>query len=123
MKDERLYLAHILECVARIRRYTASGFEAFYADEMAQDATLRNLHTLAESCTRLPAALRDGRPEINWRGIGGFRNAVVHDYLHMDLREIWNIIENNLSPPATVIADELVAADARLAHEIEEGTP
>ncbi|OPY56236.1 MAG: hypothetical protein A4E51_00544 [Methanosaeta sp. PtaU1.Bin055] len=29
MKDDRLYLVHILECIDRIERYTAEGKKAF----------------------------------------------------------------------------------------------
>ena len=32
MKDDRLYLIHIGECLGRIERYTASGQAAFQAD-------------------------------------------------------------------------------------------
>jgi uncharacterized protein with HEPN domain len=60
VKDERLYLIHIRECIARIERYTAEGREAFLADTKTQDAVLRNFQTLAESSQRLSAALRSG---------------------------------------------------------------
>ena len=33
MKDDRLYLVHVLECIDRIERYTAEGKKAFMADE------------------------------------------------------------------------------------------
>jgi uncharacterized protein with HEPN domain len=49
VKDDRLYLVHIQECIERIERYTADGKDAFFADERTQDAVLRNLQTLAES--------------------------------------------------------------------------
>ena len=38
MKDDRLYLIHIRECIARIERYTAEGKEVFFADAKTQDA-------------------------------------------------------------------------------------
>ena len=53
MKDDRLYLVHITECIERIERYAATGQDAFLSDSMIQDAILRNLHTLAESTQRL----------------------------------------------------------------------
>ena len=31
MKDDRLYLIHITECIERIERYTAAGRAAFFA--------------------------------------------------------------------------------------------
>ena len=116
-----MYFDHILECVERVKRYTATGPEAVYADEMAPDATLRNLQTLAESCSRLPPGVRGSHPEIHWRGIAGFRNAVVHEYLQIDLELVWRVIENDLGPRAAVIADEL--ATLNLDREHEKGTP
>jgi uncharacterized protein with HEPN domain len=58
VKDERLYLIHIRECIARIEQYTAEGREAFFADTKTQDAVLRNLQTLAASSQRLSEELK-----------------------------------------------------------------
>jgi len=49
MKDNRVYLLHILECIRRIEEDTAGGKDAFLASRTPQDAVLRNLQTLAES--------------------------------------------------------------------------
>jgi uncharacterized protein with HEPN domain len=43
VRDDRLYLIHITECIERIERYTAAGQPAFLSDTMTQDAVLRNL--------------------------------------------------------------------------------
>jgi uncharacterized protein with HEPN domain len=53
MKDDRLYLLHVSECIAYIQEFTAHGKEAFLADRKTQDAVLRNLHTLSESVQRV----------------------------------------------------------------------
>lgn len=73
MKDDRLYLLHIRECLDRIARYASRGRETFFADTMLQDAILRNLQILAESAMRLSETLKRSRPEIDWRSIAGFR--------------------------------------------------
>lgn len=39
-KDPRVYLAHILECSAKIERYIKHGEGAFYNDTMIQDAVI-----------------------------------------------------------------------------------
>ena len=49
MKDDRVYLKHILRCIARIQEYTAGGRESFFASPLIQDGVIRNLQTLAES--------------------------------------------------------------------------
>jgi uncharacterized protein with HEPN domain len=43
MKDDKLYLIHISECIARIEQYTSEGRERFLEDAKTQDAVLRNL--------------------------------------------------------------------------------
>jgi uncharacterized protein with HEPN domain len=96
VKDDRLYLIHVHESIARIEEYTEEGREAFFADTRTQDAVLRNLQTLAESTQRLSADLKAARPEVDWRGISGLRNILVHDYLGINLVRVWEIVERDL---------------------------
>lgn len=96
MKDDKLYLLHISDCIARIERYTSEGKDAFFADTKTQDAVLRNLQTLAESTQRLSSNLKVSHPEIDWKRIAGFRNIVVHNYLGIDFNRVWNIVEHEL---------------------------
>ncbi|HSJ59201.1 MAG TPA: DUF86 domain-containing protein [Anaerolineae bacterium] len=96
MKDDRLYLIYILECLDRIDRYTSSGRDAFFSDTMVQDAVLRNLHTLSESTQRLSDELKGKHPKVDWYGIAGFRNVLVHDYLGIDLKTVWDIVQRDL---------------------------
>lgn len=88
MKDDRLYLIHIQECIERVERYTAGGRAVFLSDTMIQDAVLRNLHTLSESTQRLSDIRTMGHPEVDWASIAAIRNVVVHDYLGLDLPRI-----------------------------------
>ena len=94
--DDRLYLVHIQECIGRIELYTAEGKTAFFFDTKTQDAVLRNLHTLSESSQRISESLRASRPNVDWRAIAAFRNVVVHDYLGIDLNQVWDIVQNDL---------------------------
>jgi uncharacterized protein with HEPN domain len=47
MRDDRLYLIHILECIDRIERYTAAGGDAFLDDTKTQDAVLSQMTCLS----------------------------------------------------------------------------
>lgn len=98
MKDDRLYLIHISECIERIEKYIGEGGgKAFMDSDLVQDAVIRNLQTQAESATRISEELQEKHPEVDWFKIRGFRNVLVHDYLGVDLKRVWNIIENDLS--------------------------
>jgi uncharacterized protein with HEPN domain len=96
VKDDRLYLIHVRESIARIEEYTGEGREAFFADIRTQDAVLRNLQTLAESTQRLSVDLRAAHPDVDWRGISGLRNILVHDYLGINLVRVWEIVDHDL---------------------------
>lgn len=94
MRDIRLYVVHILECITRIEQYTVEGKEVFIKDSKTQDAVLRNLQTLAEATQRIPPATKTNHPEIDWEKIAGFRNVLVHDYLGVNLIRVWEVIEH-----------------------------
>ena len=121
MKDDGLYLDHIVECIERVRRYTVGGRDAFMADEMIQDATIRNLQIMAESTQRLSTGLKARHPEIDWGRISGFRNVVVHGYLDIRLDRIWAIVENHLDPLDQVSRQELRDLDERQGQGSEGG--
>ncbi len=96
MKDDRFYLTHIRDSMARINRYTKEGQEAFLGSTLLQDAVMRNLQTLTESSQRLSADFRNQHPEIDWRGMAGLRNVLVHEYMGIDLVRVWTIVERDL---------------------------
>jgi uncharacterized protein with HEPN domain len=76
-----------------VEEYTSEGLEQFLSDKKTQDAVLRNLQILAESTQRISPELKNAHSEIDWRGISGFRNVLVHDYLGVNLITVWGIIE------------------------------
>ncbi|MHB9037712.1 MAG: HepT-like ribonuclease domain-containing protein [Armatimonadota bacterium] len=96
MKDDRLYLIHISECIGRVEDYVSGGRDEFLGSPLIQDAVIRNLQTMAESTQRLSEELKSGHAEIDWRRISGFRNVVVHDYLGVDIPYVWQIVEHEL---------------------------
>lgn len=96
MKDDLLYINRILECILKIERYTQAGAATFLADTMISDAVIRNLQVLAESSKRISDAIKEQHPDIAWRGVAGFRNILVPDYLGVDLPRIWSIVTTDL---------------------------
>ena len=96
MKEDAVYLEHILDCIRRIEAHTKSGRESFLASDLIQDAVLRNLQVLAESTQRLSDTLKAKHSEIEWARVAAFRNILVHDYLGVDLERVWGIVEKDV---------------------------
>ncbi len=63
---------------------------------LIQDAVMRNLQILGESARRISGETKARRPEVDWRGIIGFRNVLVHDYLSITLVRVWEVVEGDL---------------------------
>ncbi len=96
MKDDRVYLRHILDCIRRIEENVVGGRQRFKESHTLQDAVLRNLQTMAESTQRLSDASKATQPHIPWAEIAAFRNILVHDYLGIDLDGVWDIVQRDV---------------------------
>jgi uncharacterized protein with HEPN domain len=97
-----------LEAIEAVEQYTVAGRAEFMRSGVIHDATLHRLQALAESTQRLFPRTKAKRPEIDWGKIAEFRNAVVHEYLHLELQRAWAFIENQL-PLLKTAATELLA--------------
>lgn len=93
---DRVLLAHIRDCLDRIREYTNGERARFDASRLVQDAVIRNLQTLAESSQRLSTEIKATEAQIPWRELSGFRNVIVHGYLGVDLGAVWLVVEQDL---------------------------
>jgi len=95
-KDPRVYLAHIMECIQKIERFTQGGKGRFLEDELVQDAVLRNFEVIGEAAKRLDEVYRASHPEIPWRAIAGLRDVLIHQYEGVELERVWAIVEKDL---------------------------
>ena len=91
MKDDRLYLVHMLERCQRVGRFTAPGQQKFSVSEEMQDAVIRNIEVIGEAAKRVSEASRQQMPSVDWKRICGMRDVLIHDYMGVDLDEVWNV--------------------------------
>jgi uncharacterized protein with HEPN domain len=96
VKDDRVYLKHILRCIARIEEYTGGGRASFFTSHLIQDGVLRNVQTLAESSQHLSEGVKASQSSVDWKGLAGFRNVLVHDYLGIDLELVYRAVEQDV---------------------------
>ena len=61
---DRVLLAHIEECLARIHEYAGVERARFDSSRLVQDAVIRNLQTLAESSQRLSSEVKASEPHV-----------------------------------------------------------
>lgn len=51
---------------------------------------------IGEASKKLSGELKSKYPEVEWKKIGGFRDVLIHDYEGVDLKAVWQIIENSV---------------------------
>lgn len=91
MKDDRLYLHHMLERCRRITRFIAPGKDSFFESEEIQDAVIRNIEVIGEAAKRVSEDSRGRLAPLDWKRICGMRDVLIHDYIGVDLEQVWNV--------------------------------
>jgi uncharacterized protein with HEPN domain len=97
MKDDLVYVHHILDAVNQIQRYTKNlTYKKFLRSRVIQDAVIRQVTIIGEASRQLSIEFQKNNPQIPWGQIIGMRNKLVHDYFGVDLGEVWRVVQEDL---------------------------
>jgi len=87
----------ILDAIEGVENVTAGKTLADYeSDWLLKHAVERAIEIISEASRRIPADLRETRPEIPWRDVGTIGNVLRHEYQSVSSRIIWNVVKNDL---------------------------
>ena len=90
MKDNSVYLSHIIDCVNHILSYTEGiDEESFYKNFLVQDAVVRNFEIIGEAAKKIKPEFKIEHPSVPWKKMSGMRDKLIHDYIHVDLETVW----------------------------------
>lgn len=88
---DTIYCKHILEAISEIEAFTQGmTFDTFAFDKKTSLAVTRELEIIGEATKRLSDGFKEQYPSIPWKKIAGMRDFLIHDYMAIDLREVWN---------------------------------
>ena len=96
-RDIADYIADINASIAEIYDFTRDmTFEAFLTDKKCSNAVIRSLEVLGEATKHIPPYFREKHPDIPWSQMAGMRDVLIHDYMGVDLKTVWNVAVNRL---------------------------
>jgi uncharacterized protein with HEPN domain len=104
MKDDLLYIDHILSSIEKIIQYTDGIYrDDFVKNELIQDAVIRNIEIIGEATKMISNDFKKVYHEIPWKEMAGMRDKLIHDYMGVDITVIWATIENDLPMLRTLL--------------------
>ncbi len=97
IRDDAVYLAHILDALRQIVEYTRGmDYERFRATRMVQDAVIRQFEVVGEATKNLSADFRECHETIPWKDLAGFRDKLIHQYFGVDLATVWRSVADDV---------------------------
>jgi uncharacterized protein with HEPN domain len=97
MKDDTIYIEHILQSIKNILDYTKDISKAEFAKTtLIQDAVIRNFEVIGEATKKVSSDFKQIHHEVPWKEMAGMRDKLIHDYIGVDIQVIWETVEKDL---------------------------
>jgi uncharacterized protein with HEPN domain len=94
---DRLRLVAMVQAAEDAMRDAPGTKEAFLRPGLNQKAVLLDLIHLTESAEKTSPGFKRANPTIAWARLSRMRNeGLVHDYLTVDLDELWRFLRSDL---------------------------
>ena len=112
----RRFVPDILDAMQAIRTFTDGvSFDEFQGDLMMQYAVHYAFGIIGEAAKRVPPEVQAMAPEVDWRGMAGMRDFIVHSYDHVAPGIVWDTMLERFpieQPALRTLFDDLDTEDA-----------
>ena len=97
IRDDKVYLAHIMDALQQIATYTAGmNKDSFAENRLVQDGVIRQFEIIGEATKNLSAAFKEQHSSLPWKDLAGFRDKLIHQYFGVDLSLVWRSVEDDV---------------------------
>jgi uncharacterized protein with HEPN domain len=112
MKNDIVYIRHIMDAIKFNSKDTSVGRNLFLLNRTLQDAVNRTLEVMGEATKNLSSVVRDSYSEVPWKRMSGMRDKMIHEYFGVNIELIWEVVETDL-PSLKKNIDHII-------HELEK---
>lgn len=96
-RSDAAYLLDMLVAARDARKFaTGLTFAEFKQSRLHQNAILKSIEIIGEGCSKISEETKQAYPDIKWKKIAAIRNVVAHKYFEVDLKIIWNVVQNDI---------------------------
>lgn len=91
------YLLDMLIAARDARKFSEGlTWQEFQDSSLHQHAIAKALENIGEAANKVSHETKQAHPEIPWDQIVALRHRIVHDYFHLDLVRIWEIVQHDV---------------------------
>jgi len=97
-RNQKLYLADIVDSIKAIESFIVGmDRETFAGDRKTFAATVRELEIIGEAVRNISDDIKAKYPDVLWHEIRAFRNMITHEYFGIDVKIVWDVVQNELA--------------------------
>lgn len=93
-KSDRARLLHIRDAIDAIWEYVEHGAR----DNKTRDATIRQLEVIGEAARHVSHTTKERYPQLPLHDIINMRHHLSHGYFQVDIKVVWDTVDNDLQP-------------------------
>lgn len=98
-RDIGVFLEDILESIKLVeKRMEGVSYDKFLEDVDLQDMIVRRFEIIGEAVKHIPQGIKSKYSEIPWKEISGTRDILIHEYFGVNLKRIWDTIQEDILP-------------------------
>ena len=97
MKDDTVYVAHILDSIKDIEEMTEGMDESdFLENKAVRLAVVKSLEIIGEASKNVSESFRKKHAAIPWKDIIRMRDKTIHFYFSINYQTVWEAVQRDL---------------------------
>lgn len=98
--NDPLRLSLMMQAISNIESFMVgvNDYDVFVNNKLLSHAVIYNLQCIGESVYMLSQDYKKEKKHIQWKSIEGLRHVLVHDYYQVEMRLLWSVLKNDLTP-------------------------
>jgi uncharacterized protein with HEPN domain len=103
-REVKLYLTDIDDAISAIQSYSKDiTYNQFLGDRKTREAITLNFVVIGEAIKKIPLEVINRYPDVPWKEFAGMRDKMVHGYFQISPTIMWETIQHDLEPLASVV--------------------